>query len=79
MKKLIHINLGIVYYNQSLFRESMSHFNSVVEIDPGDINARIWIGKNHYAMGEKDKAKAIWSDVLARDKSNREVQKLLGV
>ncbi|MCU0848047.1 MAG: tetratricopeptide repeat protein [Spirochaetes bacterium] len=79
MKKLIHINLGIVYHNQSLFRESMSHFNSVVEIDPGDINARIWIGKNHFAMGEKDKARAIWNDILARDKSNREVQKLLGV
>lgn len=77
--KLVHVNLGKIFYNQSLFRESLYHFNQALNIDERDNLLKIWIGKNYSALGYKMRAKAIWSEVLATDNSNREVRKLLGL
>jgi len=43
-----------------------------------DTTPKIWIGKNYSALGEKDKAKAIWSEVLTTDGTNAEVKRLMG-
>ncbi len=75
--KLVHINLGKLYYNQSLFNESLGHFTSALAIDEHDNHLKIWIGKNYSALGNKAKARAIWSEVLAIDAGNEEVKKLL--
>jgi tetratricopeptide (TPR) repeat protein len=75
--KLAHINLGKLYYNQSLFNESLGHFTSALSIDERDNQLKIWIGKNYSALGNKAKARAIWSEVLAIDAGNEEVKKLL--
>ncbi len=75
--KLVHVNLGKIYFNQSLYNESLSQFTSALAIDERDIELKIWIGKNYSAMGNKVKAKAIWSEVLAADNTNEEVKKLL--
>lgn len=77
--KLVHVNLGKIFYNQSLFKESLYHFNQALHIDERDNLLKIWIGKNYSALGYKMRAKAIWSEVLATDNSNREVRKLLGL
>ena len=77
--KLIHLNLGKIYYIQSLYKESLEHFNFALKFDKKDNALRIWIGKNYLAMGQKDKAKAIWTEVLTLDGANAEVKKLLGV
>jgi len=77
--KLVHMNLGKIYYNQSLYTESLAHFDAVLKIDERDTFSRIWIGKNYSAMGFRDRAKAIWTEILAADRSNSEVKKLLGV
>jgi len=79
VRKLVHINLGKIYFNQSLYRESIDQFNQALKIDERDSMPKIWIGKNYSAMGEKDKAKAIWSEVLTTDGANAEVKKLLGI
>lgn len=79
VRRLIHINLGKIYYRQSLYRESLAHFSIALKINENDNFSRIWIGKNYSAMGYKDRARAIWSEVLATDRSNSEVRKLLGV
>jgi predicted negative regulator of RcsB-dependent stress response len=78
LKKLVHVSLGEIYFNQSLYRESLNQFLTGLEIDSSDNNLRIWIGKSYLALGEKEKARAIWSEVYAADGSNREVKKLLG-
>ncbi len=79
LKKLVHVSLGEIYFNQSLYRESLKQFLTALEIDGNDNELRIWIGKSYLALGEKEKARAIWNEVYARDSSNREVKKLLGV
>jgi tetratricopeptide (TPR) repeat protein len=79
LRKLVHINLGKIYFNQSLYRESIDQFSRALKIDERDSMPKIWIGKNYSAMGEKDKAKAIWSEVLTRDGANTEVKKLMGI
>jgi predicted negative regulator of RcsB-dependent stress response len=79
LKKLVHVNLGEIYFYQSLFRESLSQFLTGLEIDKSDNKLRIWIGKNYLALGEKEKARAIWSEVYAADNTNQEVKELLGV
>ncbi len=78
VQKLIHINLGKIYFNQALYNESLGHFTDALGIDERDNQLKIWIGKNYSALGDKIKAKAIWSEVLAADGTNEEVKKLLG-
>ncbi|HOT43896.1 MAG TPA: hypothetical protein PLM53_05540 [Spirochaetota bacterium] len=78
IRKLVHVNLGKIYFNQSLFRESIDQFNLALKIDVKDTTPKIWIGKNYSALGEKDKAKAIWSEVLTTDGTNAEVKRLMG-
>lgn len=78
IRKLVHVNLGKIYFNQSLFRESIDQFNLALKIDVKDTTPKIWIGKNYSALGEKDKARAIWSEVLTTDGTNAEVKRLMG-
>lgn len=77
--KLVNLNLGKIYFSQSLFKESLTHFTNALTIDKKDNTLKIWIGKNYSAMGEKTKAKAIWAEVLASDQTNAEAKKLLGL
>jgi len=77
--KLAHIRLGKIFYNQSLYTESLSHFSRALAIDERDNELKIWIGKNYSALGDKTRARAIWSEVLASDSNNAEVRKLLGM
>jgi len=79
IRKLVHLNMGEIYFNQSLFQESLTHFISAGEIDKGDLNVKIWMGKNYNALGDKEKAKSIWNEVLLADKTNKEAKRLLGV
>lgn len=78
IQKLVYINLGKIYFNQSLFKESLDQFNLALQIDQKDMLPKIWMGKNYLAMGAKDKAKAIWSEVLTIDRTNTEARELLG-
>lgn len=78
IRKLVHVNLGKIYFNQSLFKESLDQLALALQIDQKDAVPKIWMGKNYLAMGAKDKAKAIWSEVLVTDGANSEVKELLG-
>jgi tetratricopeptide (TPR) repeat protein len=78
IQKLVHVNLGKIYFNQSLFKESLDQFTLALQMDQKDTLPKIWMGKNYAAMGAKDKAKAIWSEVLTTDGANTEVKELLG-
>lgn len=75
-QKIAYVNLGKIYYGQHLYRESLDQFTAARTLGD-DLNCRIWIGKNHMALGEKDKAKAVWTEVLNADSTNEEVKKLL--
>ncbi len=79
LKKLVHVNLGEIYFHQSLYRESLEQFLKGLEIDSTDNNLRIWIGKSYMELGEKEKARTILNEVYASDSANQEVKKLLGV
>lgn len=79
VKKLVSINLGRIYYNQSLYNESLYYFTNALNIDAKDNKLKIWIGKNYSSLGMKIKAKAIWNEVLASDNNNEEAKKLLGL
>ncbi|MCP4138351.1 MAG: hypothetical protein GY754_45740 [bacterium] len=77
--KQVHLNLGQIYFNRSLYKESLVHFSNALKIDERDNLLKIWIGKNYSALGDKDRARAIWSEVMASDSANDEVRKLLNV
>lgn len=77
VRKLVHINLGKIYYNQTLYRESLDQFSQALKIDARDAVPKIWIGKNYSAMGEKEKARVIWSEVLTTDGMNVEAKELM--
>ena len=76
--KFVHINLGKIYYKQNLFNESLEQFTWSAEKDARDVSSKIWAGKSYAALGQHDKAKAVWNDALAIDKNNSELKKLLG-
>jgi tetratricopeptide (TPR) repeat protein len=79
IQKLIHVNLGKIYFTQGLYRESLDQFMLALKIDDMDSAVKIWLGKNYSALGDKAKAKTLWGEVLNVDKTNAEVKNLLGI
>lgn len=79
IKMVSHYNLGQIYYRQRLYKESLDQFYSMLAIDDANLNSKIWIGKNYSAIGDRDKARAIWGEVLSMNRSNEEVKKLLSL
>jgi tetratricopeptide (TPR) repeat protein len=77
VQKLSYSNLGRIYYSQNLYKESLDQFNAALNFGD-DANCKIWAGKNYLALGMKDKAKTIFSEVLASGAGDDEVKKLLG-
>jgi len=77
--KFVHMNLGKIYYKQNLYNESLEQFTWSSEKDTGDALPKIWAGKSYAALGQHDKAKAVWNDALTIDKNNSELKKLLGI
>ncbi len=71
-----YLNLGRIYFNQRLYRESLEQYTAALTIS-SDNNCKIWMGKNHAMLGEKDKAKQVWTEVLTADPSNDEAKQLL--
>lgn len=76
VQKLSYSNLGKIYFSQNLYKESLDQFVAALNFGD-DVNYKIWVGKNYSAMGMKDKAKTVWSEVLAVSADNEEVKKLL--
>ncbi len=77
--RLAYLNLGKIYFNQHLYKESLEQFEGILKMDESDTDSKIWLGRNYSAMGYGDKARAIWAEVLASNRENEEVQKLLGL
>ncbi|MCL1864543.1 MAG: hypothetical protein FWF73_01885 [Spirochaetes bacterium] len=63
--KISFTNLGKIYFSQNLFKESLDQFTSALSLGGDDVNCKLWIGKNYLAMGMKDKARAVWSEIIA--------------
>lgn len=78
VQRTCYINLGRIYYNQRLYRESLDQYTTARNI-LADNNCRVWIAKNHFALGEKDKAVIILNEAAAIDPANEEVKHLLTV
>jgi tetratricopeptide (TPR) repeat protein len=78
IKKLVRINLGEIYFTQSLYQESIAQFISASEIDSENLEIKLWIVKNYSAMGDKLKAREVLNQVLLKDKNNLEAKNLLG-
>jgi len=77
--KLVYMNLGEIYFSQTLYKESLGQFVNAQKIDEGDLKLKLWISKNYNALGEKDKARALISEVLAKDNKNNEARHLLRI
>lgn len=79
LKKHIQIRLGSIYYKQGLYKESIESYKTAMNIDNDDTQPKIGIGRNYIAMGEKEKAKAILTSILAQDSDNPEARALLNI
>ena len=79
LKHLIHFNLGEIYFNQSLYQESLNSFTTALTFNKQNSYAKIWIGKNYNALGQKNRARVLWKEVLKSDKNNKEAKILLGI
>ena len=53
------------------FEEAISEFEMVEKERPGYIPAMVSLGATLFAMGDKEKARAKWAQVLEQDPSNR--------
>ncbi len=75
-QKTAYVNLGKIYFGQHLYKESMEQFTAALALGD-DNNCKVWIAKNHIALGEKDKAKVLLTEVITVDNTNEEAKKLL--
>jgi len=64
LRKLVHVNLGKIYFNQSLYRESIDQFSQALKIDERDSMPRYGSGRATPPWEKRIKAGAIWSEVL---------------
>ena len=78
VQRICYLNLGRIYYNQRLYRESLDQYTAALNIS-ADNNCRVWIAKNHFALGEKEKALIILNEAAALEPANEEVKQLLSV
>lgn len=78
VRRLVHINLGRIYFNQRLFRESIESFSEALKIDSNDNDSKIWLGKNYIATGNRENAKLLLNDILSSDKNNKIAKEMLG-
>ena len=79
VRKVAYTHLGRIYYNQSLYAESIESFTRAFEMDGSDLTVKIWIGRNYLAQGNRERARVIWQEVLDADRENAEVKELLQV
>ncbi|MBN1531814.1 MAG: tetratricopeptide repeat protein [Spirochaetes bacterium] len=78
IRKLVRMNLGEIYYTQSLYQESLAQFMSASEIDGENLDIKLWLVKGYSAIGDKLKAREVLNQVLLKDKDNPEAKSLLG-
>lgn len=57
--------------------EALKRFQAIVAANPGDIAARIWIGRLHLEMGEPRRAAAVFESIIATEAQN--VDALVGL
>jgi tetratricopeptide (TPR) repeat protein len=57
--------------------EALKRFQAIAAANPGDVQARIWIGRLHMEMGESRRAAAVFESIVATEPQN--VDALLGL
>jgi tetratricopeptide (TPR) repeat protein len=75
--KIAHLNLGKIYYQKSLYNESIYHLSEAAKLDENDLTIQVWIGKSFFKAGDRKKAESIWKTVLQKDKNNVDAKNLL--
>ena len=58
--------------------EALKRFQAIVAANPGDIEARMWIGRLHMEMGEPRRAAAVFESIVATQPQNVDVLVGLG-
>jgi tetratricopeptide (TPR) repeat protein len=61
------------------YEEALKRFHSLVEANPGDIPARMWIGRLHLRMGQPRRAAAVFESIVAANNQDIEALSGLGV
>ena len=57
--------------------EALKRFQAIVAANPGDVEARLWIGRLHMEMGEPSRAAAVFESIVATQPQN--VDALVGL
>lgn len=77
IRKAAHFNLGKIYYQKSLYSESLYHLTEASKLGEDDFSIQLWIGKSYYKAGDRNKAESIWKAVLLKDKDNNAAKELI--
>jgi tetratricopeptide (TPR) repeat protein len=59
------------------YAEALKRFQAIVAANPGDVEARLWIGRLHMEMGEPSRAAAVFESIVATQPQN--VDALVGL
>lgn len=66
-----HQNIAAVYFQQKKFDLAIENLQKAIQINPGNLNLRINLGVVYLNSGDKEKAKAIFSEILQFDPNNQ--------
>jgi hypothetical protein len=61
------------------YEQALERFQSIVDANPDDLAARMWIGRIHLRMGQPRRAAAVFESIVATDSQNIEALSSLGV
>lgn len=60
------------------YEEALKRFQAIVAANPGDVEARLWIGRLHVAMGHPRRAAAVFESIVATQPDHIEALAGLG-
>ncbi len=72
-----YYNLGIVHSRLRRFEEAREDFKRMLELDPGQTNARLQIGAIYEQQGFYDEAESVYREAQERDFGNADVHAAL--
>ena len=64
------INLGILYYNQRQYQQSVVTFERAIELAPEDVEALLGLAQAYEKTGQRPKANRTYQHILALDPEN---------
>jgi len=62
-----HHNLGLIYFQAENYLQAKIHLEKACRLDPNHLSIRLFLGQTYLALGNTEKAKTLYQEILVKD------------